>query len=713
MGGKHLRIHPHLTVTPKPMRAVGRLLWLGARGARRQVPWAAASAPHARAMSGGETPAQREIRQRREERMRGGDGVEPPPTTGASTHAFQADTQKLLDIVASSLYSDKEVFVREIVSNASDACEKLRYAQLTNGAVAQPEEPLQIEVETDVVEGTFTIRDSGIGMSEEELVRNLGTIAQSGSKAFMASVAGEEGADESGRAASSSIIGQFGVGFYSTFMVGTEVEVTSHPAALDEAGQPQRGTQWRSSGGGEFEVAPAAGAPRRGTSIKVTLRDDCRQFASADVVRDILKRHSNFVSFPLLLNGERVNTVDALWTRQPTDVSEDEHAAFYRYVSESWDSPRYTLHYSTDAPVQLRALLYVPTTQSEKFGMGRDSSGLSLYARKVLVLERTPKLLPPWLRFVKGVVDSEDVPLNLSRELLQDSALVAKFNAVLSARVVKHLAEQARRDPAKYLEFYGEFGNNLREGAVNDQANRAEILKLMRFESSALEAGEVTSLPEYAARAAEASPDATSRRVHYLVAPSRAVAEASPFMDAARAAGAEVLFCYDAVDDVVLTSVGSFDGAKFVSVEAADAFEGGPNVAAAPDALAEEQQAALFEWLQSELGEARLAGVRASTRLASHPAVIDDDGHGQVRRMMRQIDKGRVGELPPQRLEVNAGHPLVRRLATLRTEQPELAALLAQQMFDTALVLSGLMDDPREMVPRVLKLMEAAAGCQQ
>jgi TNF receptor-associated protein 1 len=369
---------------------------------------------------------------------------------------FQAEVKQLLDIVTHSLYTDKEIFIRELVSNASDALEKLRYLQLTKEDVFDEGLDLEINITTDDA-GTVTIQDFGLGMTREELIENLGTIAHSGSRAFLQSL--KEGAD-----AGANLIGQFGVGFYSAFMVAKEVKVFTH--SWQAEGEH---LLWTSDGSGSYEIEPVEGQ-RRGCKIVVYLKDDCKEFAKADKVKETLTRYSSFVPFPINLNGERVNTVQAIWLRNKSEISEEEYKEFYKFQANAFDEPITRLHFSADAPLAINALLFVPSENMEGMGMFRTEIGVSLYCRKVLIDDKPEGLLPEWLRFLRGVVDSEDLPLNISRETMQDSALVRKLNTVLTRRFLKHLEEDAAKRPDQYKAFYAKFGIFLKEGITADFA---------------------------------------------------------------------------------------------------------------------------------------------------------------------------------------------------------------------------------------------------
>src|SRR3954469_9504827 len=389
---------------------------------------------------------------------------------------FQAEIKQLLDIVIHSLYTEKEIFVRELVSNASDALEKLRHLQLTEKEIYDDHLELEINVTTDDKAKTITIQDFGVGMTREELVENLGTIAHSGSKAFLKAL-GEGGAKNS------NLIGQFGVGFYSAFMVAKSVKVYTHSWKANEPGQ-----LWESDGSGSYSIEESDGQ-RRGAKIVIELKDDCGDYAQDWKIKEILERYSAFVSFPINLNGKRVNTVQALWLRNKNEIKDEEYTEFYKFQAHAYDEPLLRLHFSADAPLSINALLFVPQENTERLGFARFEPAVALYCRKVLIDAAPKDLLPEWLRFLKGVVDSEDLPLNISRETMQDKALVDKLNKVITKRLLKFLEDEAKNRPDAFQEFYQEFGVFLKEGAAIDFTHKESLLKLLRFESSLTEKG--------------------------------------------------------------------------------------------------------------------------------------------------------------------------------------------------------------------------------
>ncbi|XP_064151558.1 heat shock protein 75 kDa, mitochondrial isoform X1 [Loxodonta africana] len=612
-----------------------------------------------------------------------------------SKHEFQAETKKLLDIVARSLYSEKEVFIRELISNSSDALEKLRHKLVCEGQTL-PE--MEIHLQTDTEKGTITIQDTGIGMTQEELVSNLGTIARSGSKAFLDTLQNQP-------EASSKIIGQFGVGFYSAFMVADRVEVFSRLAA---PGSP--GYQWFSDGSGVFEIAEASGV-RPGTKIIIHLKSDCKEFAVESRVQDVITKYSNFISFPVYLNGRRMNTLQAIWTMDTKDVGESQHEEFYRYVTKAYDRPRYTLHYRTDAPLNIRSIFYVPEMKPSMFDVSQElGSSIALYSRKVLIQTKAADILPKWLRFVRGVVDSEDIPLNLSRELLQESALIRKLRDVLQQRLIKFFMDQSKKDSEKYAEFFEDYGLFVREGIVTttEQEVKEDIAKLLRYESSTLPAGQLTSLVDYTSRM-----QAGTRNIYYLCAPSRQLAEHSPYYEAMKQKNMEVLFCYKQLDELTLLHLHEFDKKKLISVETdividhykEEKFEDG---SPADERLSEKETEDLIAWMRNALGS-HVTNVKVTLRLDTHPAMITVLEMGAARHFLRMQQLAKTHEERAQilqpTLEINPRHSLIKKLSQLRASDPDLAQLLVDQIYENAMIAAGLVDDPRSMVGRLNELL--------
>jgi TNF receptor-associated protein 1 len=602
---------------------------------------------------------------------------------------FQAEIKQLLDIVIHSLYTEKEIFVRELVSNASDALEKLRHTQITEKEIFDDKAELEIALTTDEKGKTLTIQDTGIGMTRDELVKNLGTIAHSGSKQFLKSL-GENGAKNS------NLIGQFGVGFYSAFMVAKSVKVYSKSWRASEPGHV-----WSSDGSGSYEVEEVADLPR-GSKVVIELKDDCGDYAQDWKIKEILERYSAFVSFPIKLNGKHINTVQALWLRSKNEIKDEEYTEFYKFQAHAHDEPRLRLHFSADAPIAINALLFVPKDNTEKFGMSRLEASVSLYCRKVLIDAKPKDILPEWLRFVKGVIDSEDLPLNISRETMQDRSLIEKLNKVVTKRFLKFLADEASARPEVYNEFYAEFGIFLKEGAAMDYTHKEQLVKLLRFESSLTDKGKTTSLADYVGRMG-----AEQKEIYYLVGPNRAALESGPYLEGFKARNLEVIFCYEPVDEYVMSNVREFEGKKLTAADHADVKLA--DIPKPEGALSEDDTKKLTTWLKETLGT-RVEEVKASDRLVDSPALAinaDKFMSPQMRRMMKAMKKDGADEPVKVNLEINARSAVMKRLFETHSSAPEKARLVAEQILDNALISAGLLDDATPMVARLYKLLES------
>lgn len=610
----------------------------------------------------------------------------------APTHEFQAEVKQLLDIVIHSLYTDHEIFARELVSNASDSMEKMRLLQLTEKEIFDEALPLEVNISTDETAGTLTISDYGIGMTREELVENLGTIAHSGSKAFVEAMkqSGKEGGN---------VIGQFGVGFYSAFMVASEVKVYTH--SWRNEGEH---LVWTSDGVTGYTIEEAPGQ-RRGCKLVLQLKEDKKDFAKPARIKQILTKYSNFVGFPIHLNGERINTVEALWLKNKNEVTAEQYAEFYKFASHSFDEPRYTFHFNADAPLNINALLFAPTNNTEQYGMGQMEPGVALYCRKVLIDHRPKKFLPEWMRFVRGVVDSEDLPLNISRETMQDSALFRKLGQTVQGRLMKFLEREADGDAKKYQEFYKDFSRFFKEGVATDFENKGAIAKLLRFETSLTGEGEVVGLQEYVKRMKE-----EQKAIYYQIAPSRAAIENGPYLEAFKAKGFEVIYLFESIDDYVVNALGEFDGKPLQAVNSSQVDLGDSQTEG--ETLSAEDGDKLASWIKDNLGN-RVKEVRTGKRLVSSPAMAvlpDGEMSPQLRQMMRAMKKDDELDAAEVILELNPSHAIVRKLAGATSSNPELAGLLANQILDNALLSAGLLDDPQAMIGRMHSIMEKALG---
>ncbi|KAJ2723358.1 hypothetical protein GGI07_002711 [Coemansia sp. Benny D115] len=622
------------------------------------------------------------------------------------THEFKAETKKLLHIVAHSLYSDRKVFVRELISNSSDALEKLRHLQATSSEVSS-DKPLEINIEVDDKNGTITFTDSGIGMTESELKENLGTIARSGSKAYI------EKMQESGNTKdmANTIVGQFGVGFYSAFMIGDKITVYTRSATPGSEGYC-----WESDGLGSYTLSKAADVPV-GTKIVIHVKQDAKEFLEKGSMDGIIKKYSNFVGFPISVNGEKVNTVEALWTKDKNSITDEEHTDFYRFVSHAWDTPMYNLVYKADGPLSIRSILYTPTKNPEAMGFDRVKPGVSLYSRKVLIMANAEGLLPEWLRFVQGVVDSEDLPLNLSRELLQNGPIINRLKSIITSRIIKWLQEEARKDESKFSEFFKTFGIFVKEGVCQDMSNQAEISKLLRFETSSKEAGELISLSDYV-KAMPSDQDS----IFYFCTPNRKFGLESPYYEPFKKHGTEVLLLHHSLDEFVMGRLEKYEGKKLVSVDSeeagkilkkwneADQAESSDGAGAA---LTKEQSDELTSWMLGNLGM-HVKEVKVSERYMSYPAIVTDFDSPATRRMMKMMAGDSSASIPmsPCNVEINIRDPIIKGLYAMKTTNEDLARKVAQQLLDNAFIAAGIMDDPRTMLKRLNEILTSTVSKQ-
>ena len=609
-------------------------------------------------------------------------------------HEFQAEVKQLLDIVIHSLYTNKEIFVRELISNASDALEKQRHIGIAEKDIFDDQLDLEINITTDDTANTITIQDFGLGMNRSELVENLGTIAHSGSKQFLQALS--EGSE-----AGFNLIGQFGVGFYSAFMVADEVKVYSRSWRKEEEGHV-----WKSDGSGSYTIEPVEGQ-RRGTKIVLTLREDQKSFAKADTIKRIIKEYSSFVQFPINVNGDRVNTQDAIWLKNRTEVKDEEYNEFYKFACKAFDEPMLRLHFNADAPLAINALLFTPSTNTEAMGFMRSECEVGLYCRKVLIDPEPKGLFPEWLRFLKGVVDSADLPLNISRETMQDSALVRKLNTVLTKRYLRELTAEAKKRPEKYEEFWNTFGGYLKEGVASDFAHQNALTKLLRFESSLTEAGKLTSLEDYISRMRD-----DQKEIYYLYSDSREAIEAGPYLEAFKARNLEVLFLYVPIDEYVMSRLGEFEGKRLLSADQDDIELESLTPEDSGEALSDKDADDLCGWLKNSLGD-KVESVRRSDRLTDSPALASNADKfmtASMRRIMKSMNQETPDMAAKVVLHINPRHPLIRNLAQLRNRNEDLAKLVAEQIMDNTLVAAGLMDDPKPMLNRVYRLLEKVSS---
>ena len=617
-------------------------------------------------------------------------------------HTFQAETQQLLNILIHSLYTEKEIFLRELISNASDALNRLQFEMLTNDAVQDAQAELEIHIEVDEEANTLTISDSGIGMNREEIVAGLGTIAKSGAKAFI-----EAMADKPESAA--DIIGQFGVGFYSAFMVAKQVDVVSRSyRPEDEA------VKWSATGGSNYSLE-AAEKDARGTSVTLHLKEDEKEFTREFRLKDIIRRHSDYVAFPIHVGDdeEPTNKQQAIWRRSPSEVEDEEYDSFYKMLTMDFAGARHHIHMRADVPMQFYALLYLPGSAEQNMFSPRKEPGLQLYARKVLIEDYNRDLLPEYLSFVQGVVDSEDLPLSVSRESIQATRVMAGLKKTVTRRVLSELKRMAKNDRDKYLGVFGEFGAYLKQGLVIENEDRSDLEPLLYFQTTYDDdPSRYYSLDEVVERLSE-----NQDELYYIIADDYGSGSRSPHLDAFRQRGIEVLYFTHPVDAMLPMGLTDFKGHKLVSVDSAelDLDDVGQvaDEAQAPEApLESDSFAALLARVKSRLGE-RVSDVRESKTLVGSPARLvseDDSGNRYMYRINRLLDKDY--ELPVKALELNPRHPLMHNLSGLIAADgdADLIDAVVEQVFETALLQDGIHPDPSSMAARLTLLMQAATG---
>jgi molecular chaperone HtpG len=634
--------------------------------------------------------------------------------TQKQTLSFQAEVAQLLHLVTHSLYSNKEIFLRELISNASDACDKLRFEGLNNAGLYEDAPNLEVKVSFDKAARTLTITDNGIGMSEQEAIDHLGTIAKSGTKEFMGRLSGDQKAD-------AQLIGQFGVGFYSGFIVADKISVESRRAGLPA----DQGVRWSSGGAGDFEVEAITRA-ERGTSVTLHLREDAEEYLSTWKLKSVISKYSDHISLPILMRKEEwkegednkggemvlteewetVNQASALWSRPKKDITQEQYEEFYKQISHDSEPPVAWSHNRVEGSTEYTQLLYIPSHAPFDLWNRDKAAGVKLYVKRVFIMDDAEALLPVYLRFVKGVIDSADLPLNVSRELLQESRDVRAIREGSTKRVLSMLEDLAKlekddaatgQDKGKYATFYAEFGAVLKEGLGEDFGNRERLAKLLRFASTTSDAA-TASLADYKARMKEGQ-----EAIYYITADSLPAAKNSPQLEVFRKKGIEVLLMTDRVDEWALNYLQDFDGTPLQSV-ARGAVDLGKLQDESEKKAAEEAAESfkpVLERLKAALKD-KAEDVRITTRLVDSPAclVVQDAGMSmQLARMLKQAGQ-KVPEVKPV-LEVNAEHPLVRKLETSDHFDD-----LAQILFDQALLAEGgLPEDPAAYVRRVNALL--------
>ncbi len=624
-------------------------------------------------------------------------------TTKTETHVFQAEAKQLLHLMTHSLYSNREIFVRELVSNASDACDKLRFEALDKDDLYEGDTDLKIRVDVDSDAKTITFTDNGIGMSRDEVIANIGTIASSGTAKFLENLTGDQKKD-------SALIGQFGVGFYSSFIVADKVEVFTRRAGL----KPEEGVYWCASGEAEYELGNET-IEQRGTKVVLHLKKDAQEFSNDWSIRSIIKKYSDHIAIPVEMvkpyygdeeekpetpEYEPVNSVKALWTKSRSELKDEDYKEFYRHISHDFEEPLTWSHNRVEGKLDYISLLYLPKKPLFDLYNRESPKGLKLYVRRTFILDDAEQFLPLYLRFVKGVVDSSDLPLNVSREILQHSPQVDSIKSALTKRVLDMLSKMAKKDAEKYQEFWNAFGAVLKEGPVEDPANQEKVAELLRFATTNSESNvQDQSLDQYIERMKEGQD-----KIYYIIGESSTVVRKSPLLEAFKSRGYEVLLLTDRIDEWLMSNMTEYKGKQFQDVARGELpdLDKGEKSEKSEDEKKEDN--ALIEKIKTYLGD-RVSDVRESHRLVDSPAclVIGDQDMGlQMRRIMEAAGQP-VPEAVPI-LELNLSHPLVERVE--KTSEEDVFGDLTEILFDQAKLSVGeQLDDPVSYVQRVNKLL--------
>ncbi len=641
-----------------------------------------------------------------------------------TTKQFQTEVQQLLDLVIHSLYSNKDIFLRELVSNASDAIDKARFEAHSNEAILEGNSDWRIKIVPDKGAGTLTILDNGIGMSPAEVEENIGTIARSGTKAFM------EALKEAKSTNNPELIGQFGVGFYSSFMVADKVTLTTR-----RAGDPKAGCRWESTGDGTYTVEECE-KEGRGTEIVLHLKEEAREYLDEWKIRGIIKKYSDYVQDPIVMDvtrkepatgldgkviegggeiekttEETLNSMKAIWTRSKSEVTDEEYAEFYKHISHDFENPFRTIHYSAEGTSEFKALLFLPAKKPFDLFMPERKKGVHLYVKRVYITDHCDALLPDYLRFVRGVVDSSDLPLNVSREILQEDVQIKRIQKNLVGKVLSTLAEVKEKEGDEYRQFYREFGPVLKEGLHFDFANKEKLQDLVLFESSTTEAGTLVSLKEYVGRMPEGQKD-----IYFITGTSRALVENSPHLEIFRKKGYEVLFLTDPVDEWVVQSLSEYDGKKLHAVDRGDLELAGEDEKKEQESRKEEakkQYQGLLECITDNLKE-RVKEVRFSSRLTDSACCLVADEYG-LNANMERIMKAMNQDVPESKriLELNPDHPLLKVMGSMFEQDkshPRLADY-CELLLDQALLTEGSsIADPLRFTKLVSELMVSAGS---
>ncbi|MBT3224896.1 MAG: molecular chaperone HtpG [Deltaproteobacteria bacterium] len=617
--------------------------------------------------------------------------VPQPEEAKKEEFQFQAEMSQLLHLITHSLYTHHEIFLRELISNSSDALNKLHFASLTDAKVLGDDGELKIDIDLNEEEKSFSIYDNGIGMTKDEFISNLGTIASSGTGNFIKQMTGDSKTDL-------ELIGQFGVGFYAVYMVAEEVTVDSRSYESEE------GFRWISKGTGSYTIEPIE-LKERGTRISFKFKKESEEFANKWRIESTIKKYSDFVSFPISLNSEKTNQSTALWAKAKNDIKDEEYKEFFKYIANSTKDPLSWMHLSVEAPVQFNSILFIPE-EPDKFAMTNDmDTRLHLYVKRVFIQNDCKELIPQWLRFVKGVVDSEDLNLNISREVTQKNIVMEKINKYLVRKLLGEFKDWSEKEKERYEKFWGDFGYFIKEGIHTDFANREKLIELYRCQSS-FEVDTLTSLNDYATRMGT-----DQEEIYYVYGKNRVAIENSPNLEYFKKNNIEVLYLFDEIDDFIMPSIATYKEKPLVGIDKADLKLKDEEVAdKEKDTLEEGVKKKLLGYFKDILGE-RVEDVIESKRLVDSACTLvspKEAMNANMERMMKMMDQDFKGG--KRVMEVNMSNPLIQHLSDIQKKFPQDSMLkdCIEQLFEGASLLEGTLEDPSKLVPRTTLLMEKA-----
>ena len=613
-------------------------------------------------------------------------------TEKEQTFEFQSEVKQLLDILVYSLYKNKEVFLRELVSNAADALNKMQFEILTEAGLSGKDEELKITVSVDKKHGKLIIEDNGIGMSKEELINNIGTIAHSGTLDYLKKIS------ESPAKNQVDLIGKFGVGFYSSFMVAREIHVLSRSWHKDS-----QAWLWKSKGESSYSIE-AAEKEGRGTRIELLLKKEEKEFLETFQLKNIVLKHSKFVPFPIYLEGEKIERQDAIWTQPKSKLSEKDYADFYRFFENTQEDPETYLHLSSDAPVQFASLLFVPKTSFELLGLMKTEPGVDLYSKKILIQKGSKDIMPDYLRFVKGIIDSEEIPLNISRETIQSNVRIDKIKKHVLKKLLEHLESVKTKNRETYLNIWKNFSKNFKEGIVSDYENRERLSRLLLFSSSKSGADQLTDLQEYVQRMPEGQ-----KEIYFLGGADRQAIEKNPALEIFRKKDHEVLYLTDPMDEFVLDHLREFDKKGFKMAESADIPLEEKSETADADVVKDAEN--LVVYLKAIYGE-QIQEVRISKRLTDSPCLLLNPADGpsvQMEKIMKMVNKDY--QLGKRVFEINPGHSLIKKMVFLHKQDPAAPLLktLSLQLLDNMKLREGILSDTEATIARIQEIMLDAA----